>query len=312
MKSLVRHTWIPFLLALPTAPLGAGGSPADKGTRKPPAPAPGAVEVRFTDDSILKLTLREDRVELKTPYGKLLVPVADIRHIEFATRLSPDVARRVRIAVANLGSTEFRLREEATAELLALREKAYPALLEATRGKDLEVARRASDLLEKVREVVPEDHLEIRKADVLQTDDSRISGHIEAAEWRADTVQFGEVRLKISDIRTLRSLASGGDDDFGPVLPDPGNLTGLQQQVGKRFAFKVTGIANGAIYGTDVYTTDSLLATAAVHAGILKPGQTGVVRVKIVAPPPAFLGSTRNGISSAAYGSYPAAYQVLP
>jgi hypothetical protein len=313
MNSTVRRACVLFLPAVLTIPLGAGDPPAEtKGAKKPPAPNTGAVEVRFTDDSVLKLTLCEDKLELKTPYGKLLVPVADVRHIDFATRLSPDVVRRIRVAVANLGSPEFRLREDASAELLALREKAYPALLEASKGKDPEAARRANDLLEKVREAVPEDQLEVRKVDVVQTDDSRIAGRIEAAEWRADTVQFGEVRLRLADVRSLRSLGSDGEGDFGPPLPDPGNLTGLQNQVGKRFAFKVTGAANGGVYGTDVYTADSSLATAAVHAGVLKPGQTGVVRVKIVAPPAAYISSTRNGVSSAAYGSYPGAYQVLP
>src|SRR5215471_1018824 len=63
-------------------------------------PEPGAVEVRFTDDSVLKLTLRDERIPLTTPYGKLLVPVADIRRIEFGWRVADDVARRIETAVA--------------------------------------------------------------------------------------------------------------------------------------------------------------------------------------------------------------------
>jgi hypothetical protein len=280
--------------------------------KTPPAPPVGAVEMRFTDDSVLKLLLREERLELKTAYGKLLVPLSDVRRIEFATRIPDDVARRVRAAIRDLGSTEFRPREEAVAELLELREKAYPALVEASKSKDAEVARRASDLLEKIREAVPEEQLEVRKTDVVYTDDSKIAGHIEAVAWKGTTKQFGEVQMKLADLRTLRSLTGDSEGDFGPALPDPGNLTGYQVQVGKRFAFKVTGAINGGIYGTDTYTSDSLLATAAVHAGILKPGQTGVVRVKIVTPPPGFMGSVRNGVTSADYGNYVGAYQVVP
>jgi hypothetical protein len=311
MKSIRRACGL-LLPAVLTLPLGAGDPPAEKGAKTPaPVPAAGTVEIRFTDDSVFKLTLREERVELKTPYGKLLVPLADVRHIDFATRIPADVARRIRAALVDLGSTEFRVREGATTELMGLREKAYPALLEASRSKDREVARRAEDLLEKLREALSEDQLEVRKADVVQTEDSRIAGLLEATEWRADTVQFGEVRLKLADLRSLRSLTAESDADTGPALPDPGNMAALQAMVGKRFAFKVTGAVNGAIYGTDVYTADSSLAAAAVHVGVLKVGQTGVVKVKIVLPPPGFVGSTRNGVSSNAYGAYPGAYQVL-
>ena len=53
------------------------------------------------------------------------------------------------------------------------------------------------------------------------------------------------------------------------------------------------------------------LAMAAVHAGVLKVGQTGVVKVLIVAPPAAFAGSTRNGVTSNNYMAYPGAYQII-
>jgi hypothetical protein len=50
---------------------------------------------------------------------------------------------------------------------------------------------------------------------------------------------------------------------------------------------------------------------AAVHAGVLKLGETGVVRVKIIRSPPAFTASRRNGVTTQPFGPYPAAYQVL-
>ncbi len=94
------------------------------------------------------------------------------------------------------------------------------------------------------------------------------------------------------------------------ALGDPGNLTQYGGQIGKSFFFQVTGAAAGSLWGTDVYTTDSTLAAAAVHCGILKPGQSGVVKVTITASPPAFTGSTRHGLTSSNYGQYPAAYKV--
>jgi hypothetical protein len=65
------------------------------------------------------------------------------------------------------------------------------------------------------------------------------------------------------------------------------------------------------VWGTDVYTTDSKLSMAAVHAGVVKVGETGVVHLKIIASPASFAGSTRHGITTSNYGRYSAAYQIL-
>lgn len=96
------------------------------------------------------------------------------------------------------------------------------------------------------------------------------------------------------------------------VLPDPGRLTAFRAQVGKTLCFRVTGALGGSLWGTNIYTADSTLATAAVHAGVLKPGQTGIVKVTLLAGVAAHVGSTQNGVTSSGYGPYPFSYQVAP
>ena len=140
---------------------------------------PGAVEIRFSDGRKRKLTVADEPVELITPYGKLKIPVAAIHRIYFASRIPKDVIKRVDAAIADLASEEFRRREEASAILLKLREKAYPALLIAIQDKDPEVVRRAEEVLKKLRDTVPEEDLEFHKQDMVQTEDSKIAGRIE-------------------------------------------------------------------------------------------------------------------------------------
>jgi hypothetical protein len=277
----------------------------------PPLGRPGAVEVRFTDNSILKLTLKDAKVDVTTPYGKLSVPAAEIQKIEFATRLTDETTKRIEEAVANLGHPQFGKRDAASAELFKLREKSYPALLEVAKSKDTEVARRAEELIDRIREAVPADQLEFRKSDVVYTVQSKFSGRIEGTALKAVSVQFGEVQLKLTDMRSLRAPGAAADDDqIVHAEADPGMLTAYNDKIGKSFYFKVTGATTAVVWGTDVYTTDSQLATAAVHAGVLQPGQTGVVKVTLMASPLAFLGSTRNGVTTHPFGMYPAAYKV--
>lgn len=98
-----------------------------------------------------------------------------------------------------------------------------------------------------------------------------------------------------------------------PARPQaaPNNMMGFtEKDLGKTFVFEVTG-AIGVLWGTDVYTLDSSLAAAAIHAGVLRSGQRGVVRVTLVdtrgAP---FTGSLRHELSSHAWSSYPLGYKV--
>jgi hypothetical protein len=89
------------------------------------------------------------------------------------------------------------------------------------------------------------------------------------------------------------------------------DLRSLEKNVGHSYFFQVTGETHGPLWGTDVYTSDSNLGTAAVHAGLLRPGEAGVVKVTIVKPVHPFPGSTRNGVTSRDWTtSWPGAYQV--
>ena len=66
----------------------AEGQQPGSGDKKPTdSKAGGVMEVKFTDNSTLKITLLDEKVELTTPYGKLSIPVADIQTLELATRI---------------------------------------------------------------------------------------------------------------------------------------------------------------------------------------------------------------------------------
>jgi len=93
-------------------------------------------------------------------------------------------------------------------------------------------------------------------------------------------------------------------------LPDPGNLLDFSNSVGRALFFRVTGDGKKSVWGNNPYTTDSALSSAAVHAGVLKAGQTGVVKVTMLPGQDSYRGSTRNDITSASWGSCPVSYRV--
>ncbi len=62
------------------------------------------------------------------------------------------------------------------------------------------------------------------------------------------------------------------------------------------------GKASGRLWGTDVYTDDSSIGTAAVHAGLINFQNGGTVTIEIRTGQPTYQGSSRNGVSSNSYG----------
>ncbi len=93
-----------------------------------------------------------------------------------------------------------------------------------------------------------------------------------------------------------------------PIIGAPTNLVGYRNKVGGVYQFTVTGVARGAVWGTDVYTDDSTVAAAAVHAGVLAAGETKTVTVTILPGQASYPASTRNGVSSASWGSWSGSY----
>ena len=65
----------------------------------------------------------------------------------------------------------------------------------------------------------------------------------------------------------------------------------------------------GSVWGTDVYTADSSICTAAVHAGLIDPAEGGPVAFEVVAGEDAYEGSTAHGVTTRDYGPYDLAFR---
>ena len=99
--------------------------------------------------------------------------------------------------------------------------------------------------------------------------------------------------------------------DQGFLAADaPARIQDLCETPGTTYYFRVTGAADGSVWGTDVYTGDSALAVAAVHAGAVRAGEAAVVRVTVMPPLAQYPGCVRNGTTSQSYGRFGTAYRV--
>jgi len=75
------------------------------------------------------------------------------------------------------------------------------------------------------------------------------------------------------------------------------------KQVGEAKCTCADGSATGSVWGSDIYTSDSSICAAAVHAGVITTSG-GEVKVKNAAGCPAYVGTERNGITTGKWGPY--------
>jgi hypothetical protein len=86
------------------------------------------------------------------------------------------------------------------------------------------------------------------------------------------------------------------------LVGSPGNVFGIKI---------TTPYSGGTIYGSNPYSRDSDIRTAAIHAGALTPAQTGIVYLWAQNGLSYYSGVTRNGLTSSNLGSSSMSYQVI-
>jgi len=92
--------------------------------------------------------------------------------------------------------------------------------------------------------------------------------------------------------------------EFGP------NTSSYRVARAESCTVEVTGTTTGDVWGTDVYTDDSSIAAAAVHAGVLKAGERGSVKITILPGRDRYEASERNGVKSEAFAKYEGSFKV--
>jgi hypothetical protein len=195
MRSLIAAP-LALILAFPIVA-------AAQETAAPKDGQPKVAEVRFGDGSIVRMTLLQEHVEVMTKYGKLTVPVGDIRRIDFGMHPPTGLSEQITTSIKLLGSEVYREREGASKELLQAGHWACPSLHRASKSPDAETAQRATQVLKQITEKVSPDLLRMKEEDVIHTNEFNVVGKILSHSIKAHSPHFGEVSIKLCDLRSL-------------------------------------------------------------------------------------------------------------
>jgi len=200
-----RGTWVLLSTLLATGVGSAQETPKTNADKQVEA------EVHFADGSLVRAILLQEHVDVMTRYGKLTIPVREIRRIDFGLHLSEGVRQRVDEAIKQLGSDTYRQRQDVVKQLLGLGPLAYPAVHAASSSSDPEVAKRAQTVIKNLREKIPPEQLRIKMDDFILTAEFPVTGRIMASALKARTAYFGDVDLRLSELRNLRLRGGSGE-----------------------------------------------------------------------------------------------------
>ncbi len=86
----------------------------------------------------------------------------------------------------------------------------------------------------------------------------------------------------------------------------------LRTQPGSRFVYICpAGGSRGQLWGTDVYTDDSSVCTAAVHKGVITIADGGTVTIEHLPGQESYAGSTKNGVTSGNWAAYSGSFSIV-
>ncbi|HEU5151021.1 MAG TPA: LCCL domain-containing protein [Iamia sp.] len=102
---------------------------------------------------------------------------------------------------------------------------------------------------------------------------------------------------------------TGAPDAEAPDVSWDLNAAQYRGEDGKRIAFLCPPDGEiGSVWGTETYTDDSSVCSAAVHAGIINPVEGGRVVIEIAPGEESYEGSEANAVTSQDYGSWPGSF----
>ncbi|WP_202950800.1 LCCL domain-containing protein [Microcystis ichthyoblabe FBCC-A1114] len=97
-----------------------------------------------------------------------------------------------------------------------------------------------------------------------------------------------------------------------PFLEWSDTATGLRGRLDQDFTFSCPSSGRvGSVWGTNTYTDDSSICSAAVHAGLITARDGGVVTIRIRPGEDSYAGTNRNGVRSSSYGSWSGSFIFL-
>jgi hypothetical protein len=215
---------------------------------------PDTVKVYLGDGSIVtgKLTMQD--ITIDTEYGQLKIPVTKILSFTPGLDSLPKLNEKVAAAIEALGSADFKARDAAQRELLAMGVPVRSELMRHTSGDNAERVKRVREVIAKLDEMAEDFEANQQQSwargDTIVTDEFTVVGKIGPQEFTFES-KYGTLGVALADIRSLQREVGGGPTEIRKSLSVEGQYLATtnfkESKVKLQAGDKVTISAGGKI-----------------------------------------------------------------
>lgn len=227
------------------------------GEIKPSEPSPPVFFLR--DGGKVAGAPRLEALDVRTRYGVLRIPLAELVQVRFAQRIDASLKKQVQELIARLGDEDFDAREDAMEALRRIGAHALPFIRLAAESDNEEIKSR-SGILAGELEALKESQAGAGDApsgvegidDQVQTTRMTIKGQVLAEDFVIQS-RYGSLRVSVGDLKAVSFRQSGPTSAKFDVLPKnqpPGSWmdTKFDLEAGQRFRLEASGIINVTNY----------------------------------------------------------------
>ncbi len=251
----------------------------------------GPREVRFHlwDGSIVSGDVSVSAIHIKTKFGMLEVPVANIVSFQPGMNSLPDLKAEIDTLVTQLGDREFQTRERAKQTLLGRGVAFYDYLSSLKPEENAELKKNLTAILESLAEEAADSEFNgaaspaVTPEDSITTGTFTIVGEIQEGGFDLAT-PYGDLKIGIKDIKAGdRAFRATGevvtkkvDVDAVAFFQRTPKATKIRVNTGDRISIRATGTVQWASWG-DITSTPEGLPNHGVFEGI--PSGTLIARI---------------------------------
>lgn len=114
----------------------------------------------------------------------------------------------------------------------------------------------------------------------------------------------------LEQLERIQSVLKKIDWGYEKIIPIESAMAKIRSRTKESFAVEVVGAIDGTVHGTGIYSAESPIAVAAVHAGLVKVGEKRTIYVNVLGEQNSFQGAIQNGVQSKDLPGFPFSYSL--
>ena len=224
--------------------------------RKPVVPlGPKHIRLHLLDGSVISGDLSVSEITIDTAFGKLVVPVANIRSLTPGLDSYPKQIDELNKLIESLGSDDYKTREQAHKDLAGMGIKIQKELEQHAASENAEIKRHIGEILKEMEEAAEEqadDEEETAvqpwiRQDTVVTTDFTVVGKVSPKQFMIQS-KYGPLNVQLADVRMGERETSVKESFRKNVVVDGANIaqrnfksTGIRVQAGDKIILKAEG-----------------------------------------------------------------------